>query len=90
MNGLDRRGDCQEERSETKAERNEPASGPAIRIAATQHEPAAQIKDGCHEQREEHPRLERPGSQDGVERGVHRNISIMVTVGPRRPVGPRS
>ena len=48
-------------------------AGQRLRIAAMQHEPAAQIKAGRDQKREEHPRIERPGSQEGVERGVHRD-----------------
>ena len=58
---------------QTESESNEPAGGPSSWIAAMQHEPAAQVEDGGHEQRDEHPRLERPGSQEGVERGIHRS-----------------
>ena len=59
--------------SKPDPERNEPAGGPAAAIAAMQHEPAPQVNAGGDEKCEEHPRIERPGSQECVERGIHRN-----------------
>src|SRR5262249_46653181 len=68
---LDRRRQRQEKYSQAAQEGGQPAARPALRVAAAQYTPAAQVNYGRQQEGHENPRVERPGAQHGVERRVH-------------------
>ena len=68
---LDRRRQGQEDGREPAEERGGLAAVPAPGVAAAEHEPAAQVDAGREQQRGQEPGVERPGAQEGVERGAH-------------------
>src|SRR6516225_3026202 len=68
---LDRRCQGQVDRREPAEEGGQVTAVPAPRVAPVQEAPAAQIDAARGQQRGRQPGVERPGAQEGVERGAH-------------------
>ncbi len=68
---LDGRRQRHEDRGQPAEEGEETSRGPALKIAAVQDEPAANVDRSGDGERGQDPGVERPGAQKGVERGAH-------------------